>query len=143
MRYSIILVISLLSACTQDMPHMKSENQHPFVGCWESEDEKSREVWNEDPSGWLFGYALNRDENGTVKFFEQMRFEDGTLTVTGPNDDPTMFRLVESGAKWVFENADHDYPQRIIYVPSDGRLDASISLLDGSNKIKFKKHACP
>ncbi len=44
-----------------------------------------------------------------------------------------VFRLVESGAgRAAFENADHDYPQRIAYVRDGDTLTATISLVDGS-----------
>jgi len=115
---------------------------HAFVGCWQSEDGLAIESWTQDPSDWLFGYALNRDEDGEVKFFEQMRFDGEYLTVIGDNDDTTRFKRVESDSDYVFENPDHDFPQRITYKPSFMRLDAEISKLDGSEKIEFKKSRC-
>lgn len=137
------LAIVMLSACGLNTENFeKSDNRHPFVGCWQSEDGLGTESWEEDPSGWLFGYAVNRDENNQVKFFEQMRFDGKVLTVIGPNDDPTAFTLIKNGPDYIFENPNHDYPQRINYYPSKGRLDASISMLDGSNKVEFSKIAC-
>jgi hypothetical protein len=43
----------------------------------------------------------------------------------------------------VFENASHDYPQRINYRP-DGRnrLAATISLLDGGRPVEYRWERC-
>lgn len=135
-----LATILWLSACHPSST--KPVGVHPFTGCWKSEDGLAIESWTQDPSGWLFGYALNRDENNQVTFFEQMRFDGEYLTVMGPNDDPTKFKLVSSGPDYIFENPDHDYPQRISYYLSTDRLDAEISLLDGSKKASFEKSAC-
>lgn len=136
-------MVLVLTACSSsvEISH-DSGTLHPFVGCWQSADGSGTESWTEDPSGWLFGYAVNRDEDGKVTFFEQMRIADGVLTVIGPNDDLTEFTRVKAGPEYIFENPEHDFPQRIAYTPSKGRLDAYISAMDGSNKIEFKKQAC-
>lgn len=142
-RYALISLAIWLAACGSpgDVP-VEDIKLHPFVGCWQSEDGLSIEDWTQDPSGWLFGYALSRDADENIKFFEQMRFDGEVLTVIGPNDDPTPFKLVRSGPDYVFENSDHDYPQRITYLPTENRLDANISRLDGSDRIDFPKIPC-
>lgn len=121
---------------------------HPFVGCWTSDDGLSREGWTIDPSGWLFGYALDRDAEGEVVFHEQMRLERSTekevLVVTGMDGATTSFTREEMGASetYRFVNAEHDYPQVIEYYPTHDRLDAAIMTLDGENRRGFKKKAC-
>ena len=143
MRYLVLLFLMVLTACAPAQNAAENSTEtHPFVGCWQSEDGLAIESWTADPSGWLFGYAVNRDDDNKVKFFEQMRFDGETLTVIGPNDDPTQFTRVKSESGYIFENPDHDYPQRISYWPSFGKLDADISLLDGSKKVEFKKFRC-
>ena len=108
----------------------------------------SREVWTQDPSGWLFGYSANREADGRVSFFEQMRIEpreDGlTFVVIGQDGDIAEFDRVDTGAanEFKFVNEAHDYPQVIHYTPRSGRLDAHISLLNGQERIEFPKHAC-
>jgi len=127
-----------------------SEALHPLaamLGCWESEDGLSREVWSQDPSGWMFGYALDRDKNNVVKFFEQMRIErvegQTRLIVSARDNNPVTFTEGKKIAGGIaFENPDHDFPQRIVYTPSEGRLDAYISLMDDSQKVQFQKRAC-
>jgi len=143
MKFLWGFIVLCLAACApQSKPAHSTQLYHPFVGCWQSEDGLAIEGWTEDLSGWLFGYAVNRDADNKVTFFEQMRMDGEGLVVIGPNDDPTRFKLVKSGPEWIFENPDHDYPQRISYSPSKERLDAYISLMDGSQKMEFKKRAC-
>lgn len=139
---ALLAVLFIVSCGSPQNKAPMSQDVHPFVGCWQSEDGLSIEGWTQDPSGWLFGYAVTRDENNQVKFFEQMRFDGEVLIVSGPNDDPTPFKLVRSGPDYVFENPDHDYPQRITYSPTAMGLDANISRLDGSDRIDFPKTPC-
>ncbi len=136
-----------VSACAPVVDD-QSESVHPFVGCWDSEDGLSREGWTIDPSGWLIGYSANRDEQGKVTFFEHMRIERGDgpdrLVVSGLQGAPVAFTRVETENEKIyrFENADHDFPQVITYEPSEGRLDAWISDLNGNQKIPFNKAPC-
>ena len=135
-----------LTACQAKPPIMASAGSHPFIGCWESEDGLARETWDADPSGWLFGYALNRNEVGEVTFFEQMRLEtkanETNFVVTAGTGPSVTFKQVENGPAFIFENPDHDYPQRITYIPGDGVLKANISMMDGSNIANFDKTSC-
>ncbi len=142
---ALILGLATLSAVSAETPDLS----HPFIGCWESEDTLSREGWTIDPSGWLIGYAANRDEDNTVTFFESMRIERAkdvpdVLVVTGGQDDSTVRFIREETAEgtYRFVNTDHDYPQVITYWPSEGRLDAEISDITGKNKRRFPKAAC-
>lgn len=125
-----------------------SPSDHPFTGCWQNEDGSSREVWVQDPSGWLFGYSANREQDGRVSFYEQMRLEprDDELVfiVIGPKNNVTEFTRVDTGAanEFQFINTEHDYPQVISYKTTPGRLDAYISLSNGEERIEFPKRAC-
>ena len=137
-----------LSACLPPETNSSNQAQHLFIGCWENDDKTSQEEWTLDPSGWLVGYSANRDEQGSVTFFEHMRIEiyggSQILVVTGQDGTQTAFKRVETDNSSVFrfENPDHDFPQVITYEPTPGRLDAWISALDGSDQVKFEKAAC-
>lgn len=146
MRYMLAAML-LLPAC-QALPGEPGERPHPFVGCWESDNGLSREGWTIDPSGWLVGYAISRDDAGRVSFYESMRIERGSgadvFVATGADGSTTRFPREETGdpAEFKFVNPDHDYPQVITYYTSPSRLDAQISLLDGSERVEFLKAAC-
>jgi hypothetical protein len=77
--------------------------------------------------------GLHRDvRGGKMVSFEYSRIEatpQGIVYFASPGGSAsTPFGLVESqGKRAVFENAIHDYPQRIIYwIASDGALHARI-----------------
>ncbi|MEO1474865.1 MAG: DUF6265 family protein [Pseudomonadota bacterium] len=150
-RIGLTALLLSMSACQTAMPPLILEEgpSHPMVGCWESADGLSREAWTIDPSGWLFGYALDRNEDNAVLFFESMRIERvpgqrDALVVTGGRDDQTIRFTRDSVGNAVFRfvNAAHDYPQVITYSVNNGRLDAEISMLDGSNVRRFAKQSC-
>ncbi|NQY12799.1 MAG: hypothetical protein HRT81_02935 [Henriciella sp.] len=119
-------------------------------GCWTSESSDYREVWSTDEGSYLFGYALSYDANGAVVFFEQMRidlFPNDTLIQTfnaypkgiGPS---SFVRTEWDQALITFENAEHDYPQRIKYFATGNGLGAEISLIDGSQARRFEFVRC-
>ncbi|PHS38256.1 MAG: hypothetical protein COA91_08375 [Robiginitomaculum sp.] len=145
-----LLAIALYFALTACAPPTKQELvlAHAFVGCWESADGLAREVWNMDPSGWLFGYALNRNTDGKITFFEHMRIEntDGMqmLIVLGADSTTVGFARAKTkdSREFRFENPAHDFPQIIRYQRADKQLNAVISKLDGSSEIRFDKTAC-
>lgn len=77
--------------------------------------------------------ALHRDiKEGRTVSFEFLRIEATPDAVTywaSPRGRPaTPFKMIEQGDKRVmFENAEHDFPQRIIYwMSGDGSLHAKI-----------------
>ncbi len=144
---SALVPVIMLSAC--QLPSGSAHGpKHPFVGCWESENKLSREGWTIDPSGWLVGYAISRIEDGEVEFYESMRIERGNggdvFVATGADGSTTRFsrEKTDDASEFRFVNAEHDFPQVITYRTSPGRLDADISLLDGSNRVEFPKASC-
>ena len=79
---------------------------------------------------------------GKRAFFEFLRIEerDGEIAyVAQPGGGAsTSFRLVSvEGTTAVFENPDHDFPQRIIYRLDDGKLCARIEgTVDGEDSAQ-------
>jgi hypothetical protein len=96
----------------------------------------------EPKAGLMLG--ASREGVGTrLKSWEQMRVErspDGKVTLFasphGRAAVPFEGRVLSANAI-EFANATHDYPQRIRYELKDGRLDAEISLIDGSKSIRW------
>jgi len=89
------------------------------------------ESWLSPKGNTMLG--LHRDvKNDRTVSFEFLRIEaaaDGITYWASPRGKPaTPFRLIEvNGKKVVFENAQHDFPQRIIYwLSSDDSLHAKI-----------------
>ena len=89
------------------------------------------ELWLPPKGGALVG--MHRDvQNGRMvswEFFRIATNDSGTFYFTSPRSaPPTLFRLVQMDDKRVvFENATHDFPQRIMYwLEADGVMTARI-----------------
>ena len=82
---------------------------------------RTEEYWSTPGAGAMFG--VNRVMAGDrTAFFEYLRIEEaedgGLVYLAAPKGrhPPTAFRRIFSEAgDLVFENLEHDYPQRIIY----------------------------
>ena len=103
-----------------------------LVGYWVGRTERveMEEIWIEPKGGVMLG--LHRDSApGRPAFFEYLRIEERegrVVFVASPRGTgSTEFALVRfDGQHAVFENREHDYPQRIIYRRSGERLTARI-----------------
>lgn len=110
-------------------------------GCWESKDRNLflSEQWMKPSGGMMLG--IGRTVKGErVVDFEFMRIEqrgDDIFFLAQPkeNKQETPFKLLSSKANQaIFENKDHDFPQRVIYKRDGERLTGRI---EGNNKGKF------
>jgi hypothetical protein len=116
-------------------------------GCWESADQSSREVWVVDDDNSLFGFSVTLD-GASIVFYELLSIranDDGSWTYHAhpSGQASTKFLASEIGKNEVtFLNADHDYPQEILYRRDGNKLFARISLLDGENPNSFDKVSC-
>ena len=88
--------------------------------------------------------GASREGSGeTLRSWEAIRIvrqPDGSLAyIPMPNGGaPIAFAMVKQDARSIeFANADHDYPQRIRYWREGDRLNAEISLLDGSRPVRW------
>jgi hypothetical protein len=109
-----------------------------IVGTWEltDGDKTTVEHWAPHAGTTFMGTSHTYSEKRT-HFFEFMRIatHGGRIAyiVQPGGDPPTLFRAVKvTEEEAVFENADHDYPQRIRYAKTEDGITATISLMDGS-----------
>lgn len=117
-----IFVFSLPTLSQTSQPTI--ENLGWMAGCWEMNDKKARTVTNEQwmkpAGGTMFGMSRTVTA-GKTKWYEYTRIvsdDKGTFYVARPSGakEDTFFKMVRSGEKEVvFENLEHDFPQRIIY----------------------------
>jgi|ERR1700754_578321 Domain of unknown function (DUF6265) len=115
-----------------------------MTGCWDTNEGErwTQECWMEPKGGLMLG-ASREGTGATIKSWEQLRIElatDGTVTLfASPGGRPPVpFKAGKMSTSAVeFTNARHDYPQRIRYELKDGRLEAEISLLDGSKPVRW------
>jgi hypothetical protein len=103
-----------------------------MVGGWASNQagEWNEEHWLAARGGTMLG--LHRDvKGGKTTGFEFLRIEarpEGLVYLASPGGKPaTPFRAIEVSAdRVVFENKEHDFPQRILYWRAPGALHARI-----------------
>ncbi|HVY90249.1 MAG TPA: DUF6265 family protein [Hyphomonadaceae bacterium] len=129
-----------------------------MVGCWQSADLVNKEVWSPPEQGLMFGYATTT-KGGKLDSFEQSRIDvttaKPTYTASPDGQRPVVFTATAvppppskdgksaTAPTVTFENAEHDYPQRITYFATGkGGLGARISKLDGSRAIDYSWAPC-
>ena len=101
------------------------------------------ETWSTRRGGIMLGSSIT---NGNDAFgWEQTRIEAGedglTFHAQPRNQPPAAFRLVSSGpAEAVFENPEHDFPQRVIYRRSADRLTGRIEGTAGGRAQAMEWH---
>lgn len=138
---ALLLVAASPAARVDDLAWM--------AGSWSAEtpDRGNGGGWTEEywmvPRGGVMLGASRSGKGGALREFEYLRIEsgaDGTPTyVAQPGGrSPVAFRLVQHAAtSATFENAAHDYPQRIRYVREGDTLTATISAIDGSKAMRW------
>ena len=146
---SVLAVALALGACASN-PKM-DPGRFPFmVGCWQSADGVNKEVWSYPEGGIMFGYATTTHD-GAVTTWEQSRIDirpsRANYTASPEGQRPITFIEKASSAAGpatsvVFENGDHDYPQRIEYRATKDGLGATISKLDGSRPVDYLWERC-
>jgi len=134
MKTTLILLLFITNILAQDDSITKL-----FPGKWKMISDKIEyyEEWKVINDSELTGIGFSIEEGDTIiseKLYLK-KFADTWAYVALPvNQTITLFALTEySESKFVFENKEHDYPQRIIYeFTADGKLNAAIEgMLDG------------
>jgi len=120
-----LILLTLFLSAHADIPDLRW-----MAGCWSQDGQESGSVeqWTAPAGGTMLGMSRMVSGGKTVAF-EFLRItedEDGWIwLVASPSGQETArFKLASMSANEViFENPDHDFPQRIIYrLDSDGNL---------------------
>ncbi|MGL5891985.1 MAG: DUF6265 family protein [Bacteroidia bacterium] len=135
MKYigSFLLALLLVSGCGT---YSSLDDFSWMLGNWSHTDEKNgvdfHESWSRSGANTFSGTGVAVDFNGDTLFKETLKLEliDGVpyyVATVPKNPGPVLFRLVESSKQLaIFENKDHDFPQRIRYE------------LDPANKLQVR-----
>lgn len=115
-----------------------------LTGHWRSApgDRVTEEIWSDGAGGLFLGVNRTLVE-GRAQAFEFLRiaYDDAGegQYCAQPNGGPaTCFRLMATGEGFaVFENAEHDFPQRIRYTREGETLTATISDMSGEQHFSF------
>lgn len=120
-----------------------------MAGCWEQKDTAKglfiSEQWMSPAGTSILGMGRTV-KNGKTVGFEYMRIEqnaDGIFFVARPheNKDETPFKLKSSTPnEIVFENPDHDFPQRVIYKLLGAKLVGRIEGNQNGKQMAFDFH---
>ncbi len=121
-----------------------------LIGEWQDVKDSGRTVFNEHWSraadGTLVGLGFVLSGNDTV-FIEHLgilHMDTSTFyaaTVNNQNSGAAvLFKLVHSFDSLVFTNPDHDFPQRIVYVPVNGNWDVTVSGTNGGRAATDRYH---
>jgi hypothetical protein len=141
----IIIFCLLISAC---LSTQNEQNKFDWLtGSWQGNYETGNyiETWEKNNNGILFGvscYIENTDTIFKEKLLLEYKSDSWVYTATVGSKEPVPFRLIKSeNNKWIFENKEHDFPQRIIYdLKENNKLNAWI---EGEIDGKFSKEEFP
>lgn len=134
---AVVLALLVSGACARASTREPSagalEPVAFLAGEWQTTTPEGdvREAWGPPRGDAMLGTSHTIAAGRTV-FFEYVRIEarsTGIVYLASPlgRHPPTAFALVESDRdRVVFENPEHDFPQRVIYEKHGERLDARI-----------------
>ena len=149
-----ILFLIILWLCTGRSPAVPAESEsdlsglHWLKGHWKGQPGKATysERWQLTSRGTLEGDAAMVNHAGKQVLTEVLRIEKiGShivyIAVVNQNH-PVLFTLIETTVEdhkptWVFENKEHDFPQRIIYTRE--APDSLLTRVEGVQKGKEDK----
>lgn len=152
------ILLLQLSLCS--FTFLPAQGQKPTIenlawisGCWERNggNRQTVEQWMKPAGGTMLGMSRTVASGRTVEYEHLLLHQIGDTiyyVATPSRQQRASFKLVHSSSQEaVFENPEHDFPQRIIYrLQADGSLVARI---EGKSKgvergidFPFKKSAC-
>ena len=143
MRLTAILILLVSLSAAADISRLGW-----MSGCWAYDDAEpgSGENWMPPVGGTMFAVSRTIRDSRTVAF-EYLRIEDtgeGSLALFAlpSGQSPARFDMVSlTDNEVVFENSEHDFPQRIIYrLTQDGRL---IGRIEGQSNGQLKSIEFP
>jgi hypothetical protein len=148
-KLGISLGLFLAVACNSGdkKAEMELEKLDWLIGSWQQITEAGTftETWQQNGSG-LSGKGYLIDAGDTI-FSEDLKLENRNgevfyipIIADQNNGGKVLFKLISSGDKhFVFENKEHDFPQRIIYQQLAG--DSLYARVEGEVKGKLKFEA--
>ncbi len=146
MRALSILCLSLMASASAAAPSTAEVTAQDFgwlAGCWASDGREpgSGEMWTAPAGGTLLGVQRTVKGGRTVasEFLQIRENDDGGIEYVAlpSGQELTVFRLIAmTDQQATFENPEHDFPQRVIYLrPEDGLLVGRIEgTIDGRER---------
>lgn len=115
-----------------------------LIGEWQDVQDSGRTVFNEHWSraadGTLvgLGFVLSGKDTVFIEHLGILRMDTTTYyaaTINNQNSGAAvLFKLVHSFDSLVFTDPTHDFPQRIVYAPVNGKWEVTVSGIDKAGK---------
>lgn len=139
-----IFAMAAAAVLTAASPAATVDDLAWMAGQWIREEGErwTEESWTGPRGGVMLGHSRS-GRGDSLREFEFLRIAagaDGTPAyIAQPGGDaPVAFQLVRrEDMRAIFENAAHDYPQRIEYVRDGDTMTATISAIDGSKPMRW------
>jgi Domain of unknown function (DUF6265) len=139
---SVVLLGALFFCTTANSETLLVSKLHWLTGCWVSENGEtgSGEQWTSPAGGTIFGVGRTIKRGKTVEheFLQVREQSDGDLVLTAAPSGQAIatFKAIKlTSNEVVFENLQHDFPQRVAYrLASAGRL---VGRIEGMRKDKL------
>jgi len=149
--FTIIGISILLVSCnSKEINKTEIKKLKWLIGGWENITNKMEmyESWEMKNDTVFYGESFALVNSDTV-FFETMLLEqignDLLLTPTTKNQNdgnPITFKLISSiEGEFIFENKEHDFPQRIVY--SNPKPDSLFAYIEGTKDGEYRKTEFP
>ncbi len=144
MRYvGMIFMFAFALHAQESKP--KIENFAWLAGCWDGSNDKKEtlEQWMKPSGGVMLGTSriVKNGKNVEYEFMRIHREDNGDIYYTAipSGQKEASFKLVNNDARQlIFENKEHDFPQRIIYrLEKDGSLLAWIEGKKDGKEMRF------
>ena len=150
-RIGIILIIILASCQNKSEKKFdKLEEMNWLVGNWEQKlpDGILTETWTKENDSMLSGVSYFINAKDTIHF-ESIKLEQkkqelnyGSTVIGQNNDECVDFKLTSATENiYVFENPEHDYPQKIAYKKVSS--DRLIAIISGKMQGKQSQESFP
>ena len=151
---SVVVIGALFLCANVSAETLLVSKLHWLSGCWTSENGEagSGEQWTSPAGGTIFGIGRAIKRGKTVEHeFLQIREQAGgdLVLIAAPSGQAiTTFKAIKlTNNEVVFENLEHDFPQRVAYrLASAGRV---VGRIEGMRKDKLttmefplKKSSC-
>ena len=147
MKLNYILITLFLafmgSGVSAQTPDPKLPELSWLAGYWtfSKDGNTTEELWTHGSGYMMLGLHRDVYANGrsSFEFLRIMRTREGIVYVASPNGTPgTTFAMKDvSNQKVVFENLEHDFPQRIIYSRTGDKLTARIEDKSGEKAMEW------
>jgi len=142
----VLLLVSCVSSDSKTISKSATGNFDWLLGDWiRTNDEAGRttyEIWNKQSNTLYNGIGLTINSEGDTVFREDLKLlparEEWLLEVTGVNESPTRFNMVDMGAaNFKVKNLENEFPKYIEYMKDGKHLKAKVYNDDG-NVIDFE-----